>query len=70
MNLSEVKKGSIVQIIRIEGGLGIIKRLAELGMYKGTRIQVEKNSTGPLILNVLNCKIAVGRGQARKIEVI
>ncbi|MBD3204126.1 hypothetical protein GF327_07560 [Candidatus Woesearchaeota archaeon] len=68
--LSEVKKGETVKVNCVSCGFGLIKRLSSLGLYNGSDIKVIKNdSRGPLILKVLNSKIAIGRGQARKIIV-
>ncbi len=69
MDLCEAKKGSKIKIIKIDGGFGIVKRLAELGLFEGSQITVERNSIGPIVVNILNSKIAIGRGQAKKIEI-
>jgi len=45
------------------------RRLSELGIYSGSRLEVVRNSGGPVIVLVLGTRFAIGRGQASKIEV-
>lgn len=45
------------------------KRLCELGLNKGTQIEMLKNDFGPIILNVSGFKLALGRDLASKVLV-
>ncbi|HEX55080.1 MAG: ferrous iron transport protein A [Candidatus Altiarchaeales archaeon] len=68
--LTMVKDGERVRIISILGGMGLKKRLYDLGLYEGAKIDVIRNDrSGPIILKVLDSRIGIGRGQANKIIV-
>lgn len=45
------------------------KRLCELGLNKGTKVEILKNDFGPIILNVSGFKLALGRGLASKVTI-
>ena len=70
MLLTQIKEGQKVKIKKIMAGLKFKKRLADLGLYEGTIVKVVRNdiSGGPILLKVLDSKIALGRGQALKID--
>ncbi|HLR22060.1 MAG TPA: FeoA family protein [Tissierellaceae bacterium] len=66
----EVLKPKDVKIIKdISGGCSAKKRLYELGLNKGTQIEILKNDFGPIILNVSGFKLAIGRGLASQVLV-
>ena len=67
--LTDAPKGKPVKLVSIDGGHSISKRLVELGLTPGTIFKVVQDSGGPLIINVRNSKIALGRGMARKLLV-
>jgi len=68
--LTMVKDGKRVKIISISSGRGLKKRLYDLGLYEGAKIDVIRNDiSGPIILKVLDSRIGIGRGQANKIIV-
>ena len=67
--LSDVSKRKPVKLVSIKGGKGITQRLGELGLTPGTELKVIQDSGGPLIINVRNSKIAIGRGMAKKMMV-
>ncbi len=69
MRLIDVPEGKTVQVIGIEGGMGVRNRLAAIGLYPGAHIKVVKSSPGPLIVEVAGSRIALGKGMAKKIEV-
>lgn len=60
--------GETVQVVEILGGHGIRRRLMDLGLVPGTTVQV-LSAAGPLALSVRGSRIAIGRGQARKVIV-
>ena len=70
MPLSQIQEGQKVKIKKIMAGLEFRGRLADLGIYEGTTVTVIRNgiSGGPILLRVLDSKIALGRGQALKID--
>jgi len=69
MLLSDARQGATVTIRRVDAGCALCVRLAELGIYEGGKVRVIKNDHGPLVLEVLGGRLAIGRGQAKKIEV-
>jgi len=57
-------------IVRLEGGRGMVARLAALGFTPGTEVAVVRNDRrGPVIVSVMDTQIALGRGQAAKVRV-
>lgn len=71
MNLNEIKNGEEVKVKDIVCKRGLKHRLCTLGLLKGQKIKMIKNDTnGPLIVQVLDSKIVIGRGQACNITVI
>ena len=67
--LTEAPKRKVIRLISISGNRGITQRLAELGLTLGTKIKIIQDSGGPLIIEVRNSKIALGRGMAEKLIV-
>jgi ferrous iron transport protein A len=65
--LDPKKKGFLRSL---EGGGGFVSRLAALGFTPGAPILVIQNrGRGPMIVLVRECRIALGRGEARKVWV-
>ncbi len=49
---------------------GLAKRLIALGLTPGAVVRVLQNrGRGPLIIEVHGCRLALGRGQAMRVEV-
>jgi Fe2+ transport system protein FeoA len=70
IRLAMISSGETVRIVSIEGGQGIRKRLADLGLNLGEVISViQTNHHGPMILAVKESRLAIGRGIAHKIMV-
>ncbi len=70
MPLSMADKNKRWEIVDIAGGRNIKQRLSALGLYPGSIIKMVTNDFGgPLIIEVSNSKIAIGRGMAQKIIV-
>ena len=68
--LSSLSAGESGAVVRLEGGTGLIGRLAALGFTPGATVEVVRNSRhGPLIVSVLDTQIALGRGQAARVYV-
>ena len=71
MPLSSLAMGEFGTVVRLEGGAGLVGRLAALGFTPGAIVQVVRNSRyGPLIVSVLDTHIALGRGQAARVYVV
>ena len=69
--LSMVESGATVELVAIQEGKRLRKRLADLGLNTGLQVRVVKNCfAGPLILAVReDSRLAIGRGMAHKIQV-
>lgn len=69
-SLSSVQSGESVQIRRMDGGHQFLSRLASLGFTPGARLQVIQNyGHGPIIVRLRDTRVALGRGEAKKILV-
>jgi ferrous iron transport protein A len=69
-SLGAVRSGKWVQIKRIQGGRQLLSRLAALGFTPGARLRVVQNfGHGPIIVNIRDTRVALGRGEASRIVV-
>ena len=69
-SLSSVRSGESVRIRRMNGGHQFLSRLASLGFTPGARLQVVQNyGHGPIIVHLRDTRVALGRGEAKKILV-
>lgn len=69
--LSKLEVGEVGLVRRLNGGWGVVSRLAVLGFTPDAEVRVMQNfGRGPLIVNVRDTRIALGRGEAGKIEVL
>jgi len=54
----------------LHGGHSFVSRLAALGFTPGVPVTIVQNrGHGPLIVQVRDCRIALGRGEAQKVLV-
>jgi ferrous iron transport protein A len=67
--LTEIKPGGSVRVVNIDGGKVLRDKLIRLGIIPGTEIKVIRNSIGPVIVEVRQVQVAIGRGMADKITV-
>ena len=68
--LSALSTGEHGAVVQLEGGRGLLSRMASLGFTPGAEITVLQNfGRGPLIVRVREARVALGRGEARKIHV-
>lgn len=66
--LSQFKEGEKVRIVGVNCGKEFSRRLCDLGLFEGTEVEIIKNDNfGPMIIKILNSKIALGRGETNKI---
>ncbi len=69
MPLDMHQEGDVVKIKDIRGGRGVVQRLKEMGIGVGSLVRIVKNHRpGGLVLEVLDSKLCIGRGVARKIR--
>jgi len=68
--LINLQPGKEAVVLKIEGGMGIKRKLQAMGIYVGNQIKVIQSlSSGPIIIESGNTRLAIGRGMAEKIEV-
>ena len=68
--LNEVPPGECVIVRKIYGGKDFSSRMAALGFTIGVEVKVVQNfGHGPMIVTVRDTRVALGRGQAIKIQV-
>jgi len=64
--------GTEAKIIKIYGGRGLVRRLSEMGFTPGTKVKIVHNHNpyvGPVLVEVKDSRIALGRGVSMKIVV-
>ncbi len=68
--VNKVENGNY-RVVSIDGGGGLIKKLAGLGIYPGADLEVLASSKGrgPVRLSVMGSQFGLGRGMASKIYV-
>jgi len=70
MPLSMVNPGEEVRLVAIQGGWGVRRRLADMGLTPGEKVWVvQSGPSGPLVIAVRDSRLALGRGMAHKIIV-
>ncbi len=67
--LTMLKPGMKGKIVAIHGGKGFVMRLYQMGFTPNTIVKVVSSNAGPVIVEVRNTTIALGRGMASKIMV-
>jgi ferrous iron transport protein A len=70
VTLEEVHQGTRGVVRALAGGRSFVSRVAALGLVKGARFEMLHNSgRGPVLVLVRDTRVALGRGEAHKIEV-
>jgi len=69
--LAMMAEGESGEIVDVRGGRGIVRRLIDMGLAPGTRVEVVSGAGGPgaMIVRVGGTKIGLGRGMARRVMV-
>jgi Fe2+ transport system protein FeoA len=68
--LSALRAGEQGVVAGMQGGRGLLCRMASLGFTPGAEVTVVQNyGRGPLIACVRDARVALGRGEAGKIRV-
>jgi ferrous iron transport protein A len=68
--LCSLESDRVGVILSLKGGQAMTSRLAILGFTPGTELTMVQNyGWGPVIVQVRDTRIALGRGEARKISV-
>ena len=70
IRLSSVSSGKQVQIVNIDAGWGLQRRLADMGLTPGLNVMViGSQRPGSVVLDVRGSRLALGRGISHKIIV-
>lgn len=69
--LVELRAGEIGTVVQIDGGFGVQRRLATLGIRinKKVRMITSQPFRGPIVVEIDRTHVAIGRGMARKVLV-
>lgn len=68
--LSTIRPDGTGVICHLAGGHQLVSRLATLGFTPGAELTVIQNyGWGPLIVQIRDTRIALGRGEANKVQV-
>lgn len=69
--LDRMTSGESGEIVRVHGGHGVIRRLAELGLVPGAHVTIagDAGGWGPVLVKMNGTKIGLGRGMARRVVV-
>ncbi len=70
ISIVDLEEGQEGVVYLVAGGKSLTSRLAGLGIVPGTKIKVMRNRGGLLIVLASNTRVALGRGQAAKLQVI
>ena len=68
--LSEADSGEAVRVVRLHGGRGFAENLARLGVVPGATVRlVTRGRSGPVVIECMGGRIAIGRSMAERVEV-
>ena len=68
--LSNAKTGSKLTFISVNGGMGVMRKLTDMGLIPGEKIKVLHNTGhGQVTVHIKGSKVALGHGLAQKIVV-
>lgn len=68
-SLSDLMPGEKATVVQLLGGPRFVGRMAALGFTPGATVEVVRNhGHGPIIVSLLDTRIALGRGQARRVR--
>ena len=67
--LSQVSEGKEVRVVGCKAGKMLRTRLEGMGITAGQTLKVLNNRWGPVLVEAMGRKLAIGRGQAEKILV-
>ena len=69
-SLSNLSAGEHATVVKLTAGKEALRRMVSLGFTPGTEIAMVQNPRyGPLIVVLRDIRIAIGRGEAQKVQV-
>jgi ferrous iron transport protein A len=70
VSLTALDAGERGVVVELTGGQGLLSRITSLGFTPGAEVTVVQNfGRGPIIARVRDARVALGRGEADKIQV-
>jgi len=70
VSLSALRAGEHGEVVDLAGGRCMLSRMTALGFTPGAEVTVVQNyGRGPLIARVRDARIALGRGEAKRVYV-
>ena len=70
LTLDQLPKDATAVVRQLRGGGELVHRLAAMGLTEGAQLVVLQNTGhGPMLVNVRDTRIALGRGEAIKVLV-
>ncbi|ABI67989.1 putative Fe2+ transport protein [Syntrophomonas wolfei subsp. wolfei str. Goettingen G311] len=71
MTINDMKPGQSARILKLNRGLQAGRRLFEMGLVPGARVKLVSRHPfkGPLVLQIANTQIALGRKMANSVEI-
>lgn len=69
--LSNLREGMVAKIKHLTGGFGLQRKISALGIRIGKNVRVVSSHRfgGPMVIEIDNMRVAIGRGMANKIIV-
>ncbi len=68
--LGMVDSGELVTVVGLNGGFGLCRKLADMGLTPGVSLKVvHSQGRGPIVVDVRGSRIALGFGVAQKVMV-
>ena len=70
LTLADLRSNQRGVVVGLSGGRSILQRLAALGFTPGADVEMAQNyGWGPLIVSTRGARVALGRGEARRVTV-
>ena len=71
VTLADFQEGAKVVMTRTSGGLGVVRRLSEMGLTPGSEIKLLRKCSfhGPIEIEIRGSSLAIGYGLAEQIFV-
>lgn len=67
--LAMVPAGTVATVTEVRAGPGMLRRLAAMGLYPSSRVEVLCADRGSLIVGIAGSRYALSRGMAMKVLV-
>ena len=71
IDLTQLRPGEEGTVMDIQGGMGLMRKLASLGIRPGVKVRKVSSQfmRGPVTIRIGNTQVAIGFGMARRIIV-